>query len=347
MALAQNTVIIRNIYYMMAYAFKTLDIDDYRHLASEPFDNMIDLLAAILVIGMSTQRRRGYERDYEAHHENLQRIVGRVDMRGTMLLRAHQRQGVRCEYDERTENTYKNRILVTAAQRLLASNEVSIERRRLLKQMTTELHSISSLSPTHIAWERLRYHRNNRSYQLLMNVCYLVLHDLLPRNTNGELRLTHMLPQESLSTLYEKFILEYFRRHHPSLHAKAQEIPRHASDDAPSFLPRMLTDVTLTRGSNRFIIDAKCYGTILGTHFGKEVLSPSNINQILSYVLHAQQEANGTVVGMLLYAKTHDEQDLREHWIDLGHDFYCYTLDLDNDFEEIADQLDEIAQLIS
>ena len=81
-------------------------------------------------------------------------------------------------------------------------------------------------------------------------------------------------------------------------------------------------------------------------HYGKEILSSANINQILSYVLHEAVEFNGKVSGMLLYAKTKDAPSLREKWNDLDHDFYCITLDLDNEFEQIAKQLDDIAKLI-
>ena len=55
------------------------------------------------------------------------------------------------------------------------------------------MQDVSLLDPLRIAWGSMRYHRNNRSYQILMNVCYLVLHELLLRDERGEARLADVL----------------------------------------------------------------------------------------------------------------------------------------------------------
>ena len=36
---------IRNIYYMLSYAYQTMNFSEYRALGSEPFDNVRDLYA--------------------------------------------------------------------------------------------------------------------------------------------------------------------------------------------------------------------------------------------------------------------------------------------------------------
>lgn len=345
-ARAEDTVIIRNIYYMMAYAFRTIDIAEYKWLQAEPFDNLLDLLAAILSTGLSTQRRKGFEKEYETKEDDLQRIAGRIDIRKTAALKMSKRLGAHCVFDERTENTYKNRILKTTAWHLLRSDEVAKPRKQALKRSLLMMQDIESLDPLRIEWGSLRYHRNNRSYQLLMNVCYMVLHELLPRNQHGNVKLASMIDKDKLNKLYEGFILEYFRKHHPQLKPHAPEIKRDIEGDEPWFLPKMKTDVTLTSESQQLIIDAKCYGTILGSNFGKLSISSGNTYQIFSYVMHASREFDGDVAGMLLYAQTKDEPLFDEQWTDMGHRYHLRTLDLDNDFEQIAKQLDEIAEMI-
>ena len=71
---AEDTVVIRNIYVMMAYAFKALDVKEYSRLGKESFDNYASLLAAILCIGISIQRRRGFESGYTNIVEDLAQI---------------------------------------------------------------------------------------------------------------------------------------------------------------------------------------------------------------------------------------------------------------------------------
>ena len=50
---AEESVVIRNIYYMMAYAYRTLSVGEYVKLASEKFASPNDLLAAVLSLGLS------------------------------------------------------------------------------------------------------------------------------------------------------------------------------------------------------------------------------------------------------------------------------------------------------
>ena len=40
-----RTIPIKNIYYMLTYAFKELKHNNYEHIAGESFDNIYDLFA--------------------------------------------------------------------------------------------------------------------------------------------------------------------------------------------------------------------------------------------------------------------------------------------------------------
>ena len=58
---------IQNIYYMLSYAFQVLNEDGYRNMATEEFDNVAELCAAILIKGVSVQLKRGLGRAYIEH----------------------------------------------------------------------------------------------------------------------------------------------------------------------------------------------------------------------------------------------------------------------------------------
>ena len=49
---------IQNIYYMLAYAFQVLHEDSYQKVATEEFEYVSDLFAAILAIGIGNQIKR-------------------------------------------------------------------------------------------------------------------------------------------------------------------------------------------------------------------------------------------------------------------------------------------------
>lgn len=349
MSTAADTVIVRNIYYMMAYAFRVLDMREYEKLAVEEFDNLADLLAAILALGISLQLKRGLEKDYVETEEELQGIRGRVDLRSTARLRMAKRTEVACHFDEFSADTYKNQILKTCALVLLKHPDVADQRKRNLKRCTMMFAEIGELNPLRIDWKRLRYQRNNGSYQMLMNVCYMVVNGLLLTTDAGEVKLASFIDSQQLHALYENFVLQYFRVEHPEIdRVSAKIIKRGVGDDAPAFLPGLCTDITLENGNKTLIIDTKCYGHILSTYHDKEILSAANLNQIQSYVVHeAYYNPGKEVQGMLLYALTENEASIDKSWDEIGHQFHVRTLDLGQEFKEIAAQLDEIAVLLS
>ena len=347
MSTAEDRVVVKNVYYMMAYAFRALDVREFARLEAEEFDNFADLMAAILVLGISTQRKRGLERGYEEVSEDAFAVKGHIDVRGTMHLRSQRRSEVACSYDELTANTYKNRILKTCAELLMACDDVRLQRRRELKRCLVSMADVECVDPHHIEWARLRYHRNNGGYRVLMSVCYLVVHGFLLSEQAGEHRLAQFGDGRRLHALFENFVFEYFRREHGELSVRAKTIDRGAESDIPTFLPQLCTDITLQRDESVLIIDTKCYGNILHAHFDGKILSSAHLNQIQSYVIHeAYANPNEKVQGMLLYALTDCDAAMRESWDEIGHAWHCWTLDLGCEFKEIARQLDEIAAMI-
>ena len=55
-------ILIRNIYYMLAYAFQELRHNNYAEIAGEEFEEIHDLFAEILIRGISFQLKQGLHR---------------------------------------------------------------------------------------------------------------------------------------------------------------------------------------------------------------------------------------------------------------------------------------------
>lgn len=335
-----ETVLVRNVYWLMAYAFKSVDVCEYQRIGSEDFSGMEDLLAAILLLGVESQRRRGFERGYREVEEDGWRIHGHIDLRATSALERAGRMGAHYAYDEYDEDTLLNRILKTCLLTLLRSDLVSKERRVRLKAAIGWLRDVGEVAdPARIPWGSLRYHRNNRTYELLMNVCYLVVESLILTGAEGPARLASFDDSQWFSTLYEHFLLEYYRRHFPQLHAHAEGVK--PSADAPDFMPTMLTDVTLSHGGKTLILDAKCYGHILSMHYDRGILSADHVRQIYYYATHAGEPDD--VAAALVYAGTGEPVDDCD-WTDQGYRLGCRVLDLDVPFEAISSKLDALVQ---
>ena len=78
---------IRNVYYMLSYAFQTLKTESYCHMETEEFDNAADLCAEILCRGVSLQLKCGIGREYMEKTESLSALRGRIDMGGLQMSR--------------------------------------------------------------------------------------------------------------------------------------------------------------------------------------------------------------------------------------------------------------------
>ena len=59
-----KSIFIKNIYYMLSYAFTTLNQGGYEDVATEEFENIHNLFAAILAKGISRQLKQGLYREY-------------------------------------------------------------------------------------------------------------------------------------------------------------------------------------------------------------------------------------------------------------------------------------------
>lgn len=335
---------IQNIYYMLAYAFQVLKNEGYEKLGCEDFENTADLLSAILAKGISIQVKRGLGKEYIPLSEPLATLRGKIDIAQSIKEQSIIKKQLVCNYDEFSTNSKLNQIIKTTVHILLKTKDVPKVRKRGLKTMMMYFGEVETLNPYNIDWN-MRFHRNNQSYQMLINICYLVIKGLLQKDGNGDIKMQKFLDEQRMCRLYEKFILEYYKKHFPQLKPSSKTIEWDATGDdvALSMLPAMQSDVTLTNGDKTLIIDAKYYSKSMATsQFGnKQTFHSHNLYQIFSYVKNKDTDNTGKVSGMLLYAKT-DEQITPDAEFDMsGNSIAVKNLDLSGEFREIQKQLYE------
>ena len=151
------------------------------------------------------------------------------------------------------------------------------------------------------------------------------------------------LDDQRMSHLYERFILEYFRYHHPELRANPDQVQWNLDDDNDMWLPNMITDITLKSKDGRvLILDAKYYGQQMQSNFDVQTYRNANLYQIFTYVKNWDKAQTGKVSGMLLYAKTSEEFQPSNQFSMGGNKIAVGSLDLNLPFNEIAGQLEKI-----
>lgn len=336
---------IQNIYYMLTYAFQILKEQGYANCATEEFENTADLLSAILVKGVTVQIKRGLNRTYVEKTESLSCLRGKINVTESIRQQTIIKQQLVCTYDEFSPDSYMNRILKTTMELLLRYDITKI-RKKELRNLLLYFKDIKTLDIYNINW-KFRFHRNNQSYQMLMSVCHLILKGLLQTTADGSVKLMHFLDEQRMCRLYEKFILEYYKKEHPEIKASASQISWQLDDEFSSMLPIMQTDIMLSKENTTLIIDAKYYTHTTQTQYSSNTLHSGNLYQIFTYVKNKDAEYGEvphTVSRMLLYAKTDEVIQPNQIYHMSGNKISVRTLDLNQPFKEIANQLDNIVK---
>ena len=334
---------------MLSYAFQILKQTNYDEVEAEEFEHIQDLFAAILSKGVAKQLKQGLYREYVTKHDTLTMMRGKLDMPETIRNRIQRKQTLACEFDELSEDNTLNRILKTTLNVLIRDDDVAPERRAALRKLLIFFDGVQFIEPASIQWGRLVYQRNNRNYEMLMNICYFILDGMLQTTENGKHKISHF-SDEHMARLYEKFILEYYRKHHTYLsEAKAAQVKWNLTGENDEamirFLPMMQTDIFLRLDKRILILDAKYYGRTLQQQYDKHTLHSGNVYQIFTYVKNQDKDNTGNVAGILLYAKTDEEITPDCIFTMGGNQIGANTLDLSGSFSVIRKKLDSLAQM--
>ncbi|OXM50864.1 5-methylcytosine-specific restriction endonuclease system specificity protein McrC [Amycolatopsis thailandensis] len=346
--MTDRSIAIRNVYVMMAYAFRAIRSGGIEGVASERFDHLHDLLAEILVRGVGSQVKRGLHRDYLHRSDELATVRGRIDVARTVTRRSTKRGRLVCEFDEYESDTPHNQALKSVMVLLLRHGEVTASRKDKLRRLLPYLEGVTLVAPTSIRWGDLTYHRANAAYRLLLGVCELIVRGLLPTQDSGSVKLTSWVSDDAMSSLYERFLREYYVVHHPELSPGAPTVAWDLDErDGSLQLPLMRTDVTLRRGERTLIIDAKYYSQSMQTGaWGKATVHSANLYQVLAYVKNADTRRDGSVSGLLLYARTGAAEQPDLDVVVQGNRIGAKTLDLGRPWEHLSARLEDVLRLL-
>ena len=97
---------------MLSYAFKGLNGQGYKRIATEDFNNTEELMAAILAKGIALQLKRGLGKEYIPRSEKLSSLRGKVDIAASVKTQSMLSKKLICMYDDfSVNNTMKNLFL--------------------------------------------------------------------------------------------------------------------------------------------------------------------------------------------------------------------------------------------
>ena len=75
---------IQNIYFLLCYAWNKLDEKELVDVRASDEKDLVDLLARVLISGVSRLFKKGLDRDYILYQESIPGIKGKLELGATL-----------------------------------------------------------------------------------------------------------------------------------------------------------------------------------------------------------------------------------------------------------------------
>lgn len=336
---------IKNIYYMLTYAFSVLNKDEYKNIETEEFENIEEMLSEILINGTKSLIKQGISKSYVVQSEPMSILKGKIEITDSIKSMSFIDKKMICTYDEFSTNILINKILKSTFLELLKL-DIKKKRKKEIRKMLFYFADVEEININQIDWN-IRFNRNNQTYSMLISICRLIIEGLLQTQSEGKNKLMDLIDEQKMHRLYEKFILEYYKKHHPHLKPRSRQINWILDDGYMGMLSNMYSDIMLEYQDRILIIDAKYYTESATKNYDRYRVNTNNIYQLFTYVKNKHEEVKYKgikVSGMLLYAKNLDNKLNNETYRMSGNEISVRTLDLNCEFNDIRDQLDYVVE---
>jgi 5-methylcytosine-specific restriction enzyme subunit McrC len=310
---------IENIYYLLCYAWDTLEEKDRVKVAVDDSNGLLDLFAKVLLSGTRILLKRGLERNYITETVELAGVKGKLEMSPTLKSGIYFKQRTICTIDEFSANILSNRILVSTIYRLIQTKELDIGLKKQLKPLVWMFSGIEPIELSSRVFSQVRLHRNNHFYAFLLKICRIIYENTLPTEKPGEWHFIDFTrDRHKMNQLFEAFVRNFYRREFPHWKVWSEQLKWQfeVSDETHrAYIPVMKTDISIQNEHGKTIIDAKYYQETLTSRFEQEKLQSHNLYQLFSYLMNQQSNdpASKLTRGMLLYPETGRELDL-DYW---------------------------------
>ena len=338
-----SAIPIRNIYYLLCYAWNRLVEGDLVDISGVDTTELADLFATVLIGGTNHLIRRGLDQDYEALEGELSCIRGRIDMTVTArrMLTSHGR--AYCLYDDPNVNTLPNRILKSTLHHLEGVPSLDGELRKKLRVLYRRLRGVDDIALTKLVFRKVQLHSNNRFDRFLLNICELVQASYLIDERTGTYKFRDFLRDERrMAKVFQDFVFNFYRIEREDLSVKKERIYWAASSETDPhlhLLPTMETDISLRDEGRTIIIDTKYYQETLQTYYGSESFHSAHLYQLFAYLKNLEPRGGNDAVaeGILLYPTV--SRSLKEMYHMQGHRMRISTVDLNQDWKAIHSEL--------
>lgn len=352
MGKVKTPIPIKNLFYMLCYAWNILAIKNDIKVDEDDFDDAYNLLGRIFSYGLGKLIRSGFHRSYIEHTEEMPSVRGKIDIQQTINASSLQRKHLVCNYDEYSKDDVFNQILKYTALSLIKNPAIGSSTKKALKKQLVFFSDIGEIAPTPQIRRGLVFNRNNMTYKMLIHVAVMLYDNTIVNEESGDNVFKDFFKDGQMEKVYEMFILNFYainldskqyRVHAPKITWVLEENAEERFGDLIEVVENPAdrrTDIVVENKitKKQLILDAKYYAEIMVHGYHNESIKrfrTRHIEQVRGYVIDSRFD--GKKIGALVYPT------VNESVLNLFPQYNAMvvfkTLDLNQDWRTIEDDM--------
>ncbi|MFB9973948.1 restriction endonuclease [Allobacillus sp. SKP2-8] len=335
---------IKNIYFMLAYAWDHPHEKNVIDVYGEDEKDIINLLSKVLILKVKSLVKRGLYKEYKPLKEESGIIRGKLLFKESFESFSYKKGKMHIEHEEFTLDILHNQLIKETMLQLCMYKELEREYYEDLKRLLMYFRSISRIELRPNYFEQIKLHRNNQHYRFILNICQLVSENVLLHEGSGRLIFNDFSRDHmKMAKLFEAFVKSFYRHEYPESRARSESLDWGAIGEKIEHVPQMRTDISMDVFEQKYIIDTKFYEHGLAENRSKEIVRSGHLYQLYAYLENDKRKRNGdTAVGILLYPRVY--QSFQLHYEIQGFHIKICSVDLAKNWKSIEAELKEILE---
>lgn len=327
----QPKVPVARLFFMMSYA---LNRDFWRDedVTISSDSDMLDTIAVVFLRHVARATRQGLLQGYESYEESLPIVRGRINIPAQIGRRGGLAFPAQVVFDEFTVDIVENRMILSAARRLLKLPMLSHQTRTELRKVTQSLDGVTTLTSGH-PLPRVQFTRLNSRYKAAIVLAEIILGNSSIEQDSGETTATGFL--FDMWRIFEDFVTTTLAQGLERRGGTAEAQATGTYLDTGSKVT-LRPDLLWSDGVRPMaVVDAKYKATKFANYPNADVY------QMLAYCVRF-----GLETGHLVYAKGGEDPQVHEV---MGHkaSIHCHAIDLNLHPSALLDQVSRLVDKIA
>ena len=213
---------IRNIYFLLSYAWKYYKPSDIRKIDQKDFNNDTEFFAEIFDLTLAKYVKKGLHRDYIEKKETLKTIRGKVDFNSTVKTLGFKSKKVDCIYDEYSANNPSNQLIYSTIHTVLKS-KINSELKQSIKKKIVFFNGVSKAKIDKLLINKIKPIRGNSFLNFLVNICKYIHYNLGFDENEGKYDLGDFV-KKGMAAVFENFVLNFYKSKFPQCEVRSELI---------------------------------------------------------------------------------------------------------------------------